>query len=120
MSTATNGRAREHRVIHDLARHGWVTIMRAAGSKGPADLLTAHPIHGAALIQVGPAGKTLGPHDRARLVAAAHLIGALPLVARTHQGIGVHYQEVTLDVPATWPEFNPATGRQEVDHPTRT
>ena len=38
--------------IHRLAESGWQPIMRAAASKGAADLLMGHPVHGGALIQV--------------------------------------------------------------------
>lgn len=60
---------------------GWSFIMRAAASKGPADLAMAHPEHGLALIQVGSKSKTLGPADRERLCDAADLCSALPLLA---------------------------------------
>jgi hypothetical protein len=81
MSTATQGRAREYAVRDHMARSGWVPIMRAAASKGPGDLLLGHLEHGAALVQVGTANKTLGPTDRYRLLEACELIGALPLLA---------------------------------------
>ena len=101
MSTATSGRAREWRVRDLLIEHGWTHIMRAAGSKGPADLLMAHPIHGAALIQVGTASKTLGPADRVRFTQAAHLCSALCLLATVNRGV-ITIHEVTLDVPSKW------------------
>src|SRR5690349_18824433 len=81
MSTATAGRAREHRTRDRLAEAGWTPIMRAAASKGAADLLMGHPIHGGALIQVGTESKQLGPADRDRFVTAAELVCALPLLA---------------------------------------
>ena len=101
MSTATNGRAREHRTRDRLAESGWVQVMRAAGSKGAGDLLMAHPEHGAALIQVGTGNKTLGPADRDRFVTAAELISALPLLATwSHAGLAMWV--VTRDVPSKW------------------
>lgn len=106
MSTATSGRAREHRTRDRLAESGWVQIMRAAGSKGPADLLMGHPIHGGALIQVGTASKALGPADRERFVTAAELICALPLLA-TWSRAGVRYCVVTRDTPGKWAEWTP-------------
>ena len=67
MSTATNGRAREHRVRDLLTARGWTPIMRAAGSKGAGDLLMAHPVHGGALVQVGTAkSKRLGVYHGQR------------------------------------------------------
>lgn len=102
MSTAAQGRAREHKVRDQLARDGWVPIMRAAASKGPADLLMAHPVHGAALIQVGSRTKTLGPADRERLVAAAELCGALALLAIVVPRQAVTYWQVTRETPGRW------------------
>lgn len=109
---ARNGRAREHRVSAWLVTRGWRQIMRAAGSKGSGDLLMAHPVHGAALVQVGTAGKALGPADRARFVGDAHAIGALPLLVRTSR-TGVQIHEVTLDTPAHWPVFTGETDMKE-------
>lgn len=106
MSTATSGRAREHRTRDRLAESGWVPVMRAAASKGAADLLMGHPAHGGALIQVGTESKRLGPADRDRFVTAAELVCALPLLA-TWSRRGVRYFVVTRDVPATWEEWTP-------------
>jgi len=106
MSTATSGRAREHRTRDRLKTHGWVPVMRAAGSKGAGDLLMGHPDHGGALIQVGTQSKTLGPADRDRFVTAAELICALPLLA-TWSRTGVRYWLVNRDVPSTWTEWKP-------------
>lgn len=110
MSTATTGRAREYRVRDHLENHGWLAIMRAAASKGPADLLLAHPDHGAALVQVGTANKRLGPADRLRFVTAADLCGALALVCTVIEQRGrptiYRYWRATLDAPSTWQEFN--------------
>lgn len=106
MSTATSGRAREHRTRDRLAKSGWVPVMRAAASKGPGDLLMGHPIHGGALIQVGTESKRLGPDDRERFVAAAELISALPLLASWSR-TGVRYWLVTRDIPSTWQEWKP-------------
>lgn len=107
MSTATAGRAREYRVRDLLAGHGWVQIMRAAASKGPADLLLACPARGPILVQVGTAqSKSLGPSDRARFVTAADMCRATPVLATTSRA-GVEYRRVTLDVPSIWPVWDP-------------
>lgn len=100
MSTATNGRAREHRFAKYAATRGWTQEMRAAGSKGAADLLLSHPDHGAAFVQVGGKSKQLGPDDRARLVAAASRCGALALLAVYAPRLTVW--QVTEDVPSKW------------------
>ena len=106
MSTATAGRAREYRVRDHLIGEGWTFVMRAAASKGAADLLMAHPTHGAALVQVGTGNKTLGPHDRTRFCDAADLCGALPILA-TATRTGITYWHVTRDTPSTWQEIAP-------------
>lgn len=107
MSTSTQGRAREHKVRDALTAHGWTPIMRAAASKGPADLLLGHPVHGGALIQVGTGNKRLGPADRQQFVTAAELIGALAILATVIPRSGIRYWAVTTDVPATWMEWTP-------------
>lgn len=84
---------------------GWTFVMRAAGSKGPADLLMAHPLHGAALVQVGTDNKTLGPAARDRFVTAAELCGALALLA-TATRAGIRYWWVTREQPRHWAEWS--------------
>lgn len=107
MSTATSGRAREHKVRDALAAAGFPAIMRAAASKGAADLLHGHPTIGAVLVQVGTGNKTLGPDDRNRFCDAADLCGALPILATVIPRAGIRYWLVTRDVPSTWTEWNP-------------
>lgn len=108
MSTATQGRAREHKVRDDLIGRGWEPIFRSAGSKGPADIGLACEEHGLALVQVGTAGKTLGPADRARLLRAAYLCGAVPVLAQVDRG-RIRYREVTRETPRHWPDWDPTT-----------
>jgi len=96
-------------VRDDMATRGWVPIMRAAASKGPADLLLAHPVHGAALVQVGRKSKTLGPADRERLCTAAELCGALALLAVHLPRAGVTYWLVTRDTPSRWTRYDQET-----------
>ena len=108
MSTATRGRRYEYIARDHLIAHGWTHIMRAAASKGPGDLLMGHPIHGAALIQVGAKSKRLGPADRERLCDASELIGALPLLITIVQGdITIHI--VDRGKPAGWARFEAVT-----------
>lgn len=102
MSTASDGRRREHKVRDDLKAHGWEFVMRAAASKGAADLLMAHPEHGPALVQVGSKTKTLGPDDRERLCHVADLCSALPLLAIVTPRRPITYYVVTRDIPSTW------------------
>lgn len=111
MSNATAGRAREYKVRDHLIDLGWVYIMRAAASKGAADLLMGHETHGAALIQVGTRSKHLGPDDRARFLRAAHITGALPIEAIVHRG-RITYRLVCDTTPRHWPTI-------DMDNPTR-
>lgn len=107
MSHYSNGKRREYMVRNHLAGHGWVPIMQAAGSKGCADLFMAHPVHGAALIQVGSRSKALGPGDRARFLHACQLAGALPLLAVVIPRAGIRFWHIT-DAPASrWREWTP-------------
>lgn len=107
MSTATSGRAREHKVRDHLIRNGWEPIFRAAASKGPADIGMAHEDYGLALIQVGTGNKTLGPTERARLLRAAWLCSALPIVAQVIPRAGITYWQVIDGPPSTWTEWKP-------------
>ena len=105
MSTATAGRAREYKVRDHLIGLGWVHIMRAAASKGAADLLMGHETHGAALIQVGTRSKHLGPDARTRFLRAAHITGALPIEAIVHRG-RITYRLVHDTTPRHWPTID--------------
>lgn len=111
MSTATSGRAREHRVRDHLESCGFSFIMRAAASKGPADLLHGHPLVGALLVQVGTGNKQLGPADRNRFCAAADLCHALPVLATVTATPGkrtvITYWLVNRGVPSTWTRWEP-------------
>jgi hypothetical protein len=62
----------------------------------------AHPIHGAALVQVGSKSKTLGPADRERLCDAADLCSALPLLAIVVPRQPIAYWRVSRDLPSRW------------------
>ncbi len=106
MSTASQGSARERKVRDDMVAHGWSFIMRAAASKGSADLLMAHPFHGAALVQVGTGNKTLGPADRFRFVRDADRCGALPLLASVAYRQGITYWHVNLGPASSWDRWS--------------
>lgn len=107
MSTSTNGRAREHRISKLMVDHGWMQVMRAAGSKGPADLAMLHPFLGLAWVQVGTAkSKTLGPADRDRLVSVAEQSNALALLATSGPGVPTRFWQVTRDTASKWKEWS--------------
>lgn len=117
MSTATQGRNREYRVRDHLVSLGWVSIMRAAASKGAADLLLAHETFGPVLVQVGTHNKDLGPADRERFLTAAALCRAVPLVATCRPGTSTVSYYLLIDATARhWPAWDPVTGRAGDDH----
>jgi hypothetical protein len=116
MSTAQTGARRERQVRDDMAADGWVFGMRAAASKGAADLLMAHPEYGAALVQVGSKSKTLGPADRERLCDLADLCGALALLAIVVPRQPVTYWQVTRQTPSRWTRWQTTTP-QETETP---
>lgn len=108
---------RELRVQKRLVELGWTPIMHAAASKGAADLIMAHPVHGLALIQVGTVNKALGPAARERLLDAAWLCSALPLIATPIPGVGLRVRLVTQTSAHSWPEFDPVKGLDVSKHP---
>jgi hypothetical protein len=102
MSTASDGARRERRVRDEMIADGWSFIMRAAASKGPADLAMAHPEHGLALVQVGSKSKTLGPADRERLCDAADICCGIPLLAIIRPREKTQMWVVDRGKPAGW------------------
>lgn len=107
MSSATAGRAREYKIRDHMVSRGWHAIMRAAASKGPADLLMAHEEHGAALIQVGTASKSIGPADRARFLTAADLCCSLAVLAVAGNRQEITYWLVGPGPASTWEKWTP-------------
>lgn len=105
MSNAAAGRAREYKVRDHLETLGWERVMRAAASKGPADLLMGHETYGAALIQVGTRSKHIGPDARAKFLRAAHITGAIPIEAIVHRG-QITYRLVHDTTPRHWPTID--------------
>lgn len=112
MSESTKGRYREYQVSRDMQTHGWQQGMRAAGSKGAADLFMVHPTYGIALVQVGKVGKSLGPADRLRFLDLAGMAGALPILATVIPDPGrattIRYFRVYDSPPANWEPWDPA------------
>jgi hypothetical protein len=107
VSTATDGRAREHGVKRHLEGLGWKLIARSAASKGSADLVMAHEIHGLALIQVGTEHKHIGPDERRVFLHDAWLCSALPIVAITHRGRRPTYWQITDAPMSHWHRWQP-------------
>lgn len=107
MSTATAGRAREYHVRDELAAHGWTFVMRAAASKGAADLLLGHPDRGALLVQVGTPSKSLGPADRRRFLEAARAVRGTPVVAIRGDRKPTRWLLVGEGPQSTWETWHP-------------
>jgi len=108
VSTSRLGRDREYRVRDHMIAAGWTCVMRAAASKGAGDLLMGHPLHGAALVQVGSGSKVLSPADRDRFTTACDLISALPILAVVVPRQPIAYWHVTRDTASTWAQWQPA------------
>lgn len=109
MSTARVGRDREYRVRDELIARDWHPIMRAAASKGPADLLMVHPLRGGALIQVGSTSKTISPAERALFTRACDWAGLLCLLAVVPKlrRDPIRYWQVTEAAPSHWTTWQP-------------
>lgn len=105
------GRRREWLVRDALTAAGYPHVMKAGGSRGPADLLHGNPIVGAVLVQVGNGRKTLNQEGRDRFCEAADLCHALPILATVIAQPGrrtvIRYWRVTRDIPSTWNEWTP-------------
>ena len=67
----------------------------------------AHEDHGLALIQVGTENKKLGPAERDRLLRAAWLCSALPIVANVIPRYGIDYWLVSEQTPSKWDRWMP-------------
>ena len=82
-------------------------VLRAAASKGPADLLMAHPFLGPALVQVGTVNKSIGPDDRARFLAAAEMCCSLAILATAGDRKPITYWEIGPGPASTWTRWEP-------------
>lgn len=107
MTNYTAGRSLEYRVIADLERDGYVCV-RAAGSKGAADIVALKPGQ-VLLVQAKRSGGTIPPLERATLLAKAAAINlpgrmeALPIVAHPTKPRGpLTYRLLTGQGPADW------------------
>lgn len=80
--------------------------MRAASSKGAADLAMLHPEMGLAWVQVGTAkSKSLGPDERERLVSLAEETGAWALLVTSGPGVPTRVWDVDRGTASTWEEI---------------
>jgi hypothetical protein len=89
-----------------MMRTGWRQVMRAAGSKGSADLFMVHPEYGGALVQVGTESKSLGPGGRQRFLRDAADTGSLAIIAIATRR-GITYHQCGIGSAGTWDEWSP-------------
>ena len=105
MTNYTRGRAVEYKVWADLEADGY-QVLRAAGSKGVADLIALKPGE-VLLVQVKAADPQLSPAERKALLELAHLTGALPLVAYKPFRKPIIYRQLTGPGPKDWQPWHP-------------
>lgn len=109
MSHASTGRYVEHLVRDELRRHGWVIAARAAGSRGPADLVALKPAR-VALVQCKRTQAQLSPLERVALIRLADTLGlglALPLVASKPLRLPITWRLLTGPGPKDWVAWRP-------------
>lgn len=101
------GRAREQRARHLLQELGWL-VVRAAGSKGSADLVAWSPTSLCWFVQVKGVGQGVYGADRARWFSDCAQAAAWPVLVRPDR-LG-HLQ---------WAVWRADTGRWDPTHPAR-
>jgi hypothetical protein len=116
-SSASLGRAFEHRVRDALTAQGW-WVIRAAGSKGKADLVALRATRAGgervaycALINVKRGGK-VSPAEWNEMWDLAVLVGAFPVVAFMPGARGIEWRLVTgpkngSGRPQPWTNWEP-------------
>ena len=105
MSGYSNGRAYEYKIRDHLISFGYSCI-RAAGSKGKADLVALRPGE-VLLVQVKMAGLQIAPHERRGLLELARITGGVPLVAHKPDRKPITYRRLTGLGPRDWEEWKP-------------
>lgn len=89
MNSAAKGAAFERRCRKDLEEAGW-TVVRAAASKGPADLWAVRQENGRSrmlVIQAKAGRQAMGPGEWNRFCQHAELILATPIVVDKAPGV---------------------------------
>lgn len=101
-----HGRQTEWAIRADLERHGY-EVIRAAGSKGPADLVAIKP--GQVLLINVKRTRPPGPKERQALRALAKLIHpiGLPIVALKPPRHPPIYRHLTGPAPKHWEPWTP-------------
>jgi Holliday junction resolvase len=89
------GRNFEYRIIKDLSERGFFTI-RAAGSKGVADIVALR-FDSLPLLISAKVNGIISPDERGRLVAAAQVCHANPILAERADGRTLRYWLISRD-----------------------
>lgn len=100
MTNYTTGRSLEYKVRDNLEADGYQCI-RAAGSKGKADIVALKPGE-TLLVQVKTSNPQLTPTDRKALLELARLTGAIPIVAWKPTRKPIVYRELLGVGPRDW------------------
>ncbi len=121
VNTSAQGRGLENAVKALLSERGW-TCMRAAGSKGVADVVAipSRAVQPWLLVQCKLSNPVLSPADRLALTTLATPCRAVPLVAcrgdrgegtrvqyQKDTGMWVVFRELTGPGPKEWTEWDP-------------
>lgn len=121
VNTSAQGRDLENAVKALLGEHGW-TCVRAAGSKGVADVVAipSRDTQPWLLVQCKLSNPVLSPTDRLALTTLAIPCKAVPLVAcrgdkgegtrvqyNDSHGMWVVFRELTGPGPREWTEWDP-------------
>jgi Holliday junction resolvase len=86
----------EYQTRDDMTKRGWF-VVRAAGSKGPCDLVALHHGRRPLLISCKSDGK-INPDQRRTLIVTARLAGGLPMLAyRLKRGLVAYAKVVSID-----------------------
>lgn len=100
MSGYSDGRRVEYAVIHHLKAEGY-EVLRAAGSKGVADLICFKP--GEVLIVNVKRSTPPGPGERAALLDVSRMLpGVVPLIALKPPRRPLEFRRLTGMGPADW------------------
>jgi Holliday junction resolvase len=100
-----NGRQNEYLVRDHLISLGYETV-RAAGSKGKADIVALRPGE-VLLVQVKASNPQISPAERTALVSMAVAAGAQPIVAHKPFRQPIVYRTLTGTGPKDWKPWYP-------------
>ena len=107
MTGYTNGRRHEYLVRDELEAFGYRCV-RAAGSKGKADIVALKP-GVVLLVQVKVGGPQIAPQERSDLFEMAQDAGALAIVAHKPLRQPITYRWLTGTGPKDWQTWAPTS-----------